>query len=177
MQIAISLLMAAMSLLTQVANTPNVSPEFRLMAENVASQAVSLANQIIADNQAEVATTTEVATQPLTQQSEPIIIPPVFGSTLSTNQPIMETQLDCTLTAESNVGTPSSLIKLTWTSNADSAQIKNSKVYSTFTPLEPATGGTKSFQLSSELGENNIFTARFTLKEQTKDCTVSVLTQ
>lgn len=105
---------------------------------------------------------------------QPIIQPLINQITMPT-QPTLE----CNLTAESNVGAPSSYVKLTWTSNADSAKLSNSHISTDLfnVDLNPVTGGTQAFQLSSEKGENNIFTARFILKEQTQDCTVSVLTQ
>lgn len=97
------------------------------------------------------------------------------------NQIIMptESQLVCTLSADTNAGAPSSYVNITWTSNADDATITNSHI--NYSPsdsrLDPASGGTKPLKLSSESGENNVFTAHFILKEQTKDCTASVLTQ
>lgn len=47
MQIAITLLLSAMSLLTQVNSIPNISPELKLKAENVANFAIEYANNVI----------------------------------------------------------------------------------------------------------------------------------
>lgn len=58
MNTAVILLMMAMSLLTQVENTPNVSPEFRKQAEMVAYTAIDVAQSAIAEEQARVLTAT-----------------------------------------------------------------------------------------------------------------------
>lgn len=47
MQIALTLLISAMSLLTIVNSNPNLSPEFKLQAQTVAEQAISYANVVM----------------------------------------------------------------------------------------------------------------------------------
>ena len=70
MQTALTLLIMAMSLLTQVHNSPNVSPEFVAQAENIANQAITYAQGII----------NEQTTQTTVVAQTPTETPITFGS-------------------------------------------------------------------------------------------------
>lgn len=149
------------------------------------TQVIALLEQQVQVLMAQLSQIQSVATS--TPTSIPIVVP-VFGSVQPIIQPLInqitmppEQTLVCTLSAESLTGAPSSYVNLTWTSNADAGTLTNSRTVGLYTldndKEHPVTGATQAFQLSSEAGENNIFTAHFVLKEQTKDCSVTVTTQ
>lgn len=177
MQIALVLLLSAFQLLTLIVSNPSLPQTVRENGIQIANQAVILAQQAIQTENAQ-------------SSSTPIVIPPFdFGSIVPPPNPVLITnptpmnneELVCTLTAESNVGAPSSFVNLTWTSNADSATLTNSRVGANYKinndGAHPVTGATQAYQLSSESGEDNVFTAHFVLKGQTKSCSVTVMTQ
>ncbi len=169
MQLALQLIALAQILVNLVVANPNL-PNAQLYLTQ-ASSAIQLAAQQIVTDQSSQSTTTPPVTY-----IAPIV--PIFSSTnpISTTT-IMDTpQLSCSLNSSSNTGAPSSYITLTWTStSADSAQIKNSRVFDQYQPVD--LNGNKQFQLSSESGENNIFTLQVKGLGTTTTCTTSVLTQ
>lgn len=71
MQLAYTLLIMAMSLLTSLQNSPNISPELRTQAIQIANNAITYGQQVIAQESVSAAPTTTVTTNPN----------PAFGST------------------------------------------------------------------------------------------------
>lgn len=182
MQLAYTILLMAMSLLQQVNSTANISPELRLQAINTAHFAIDYANRTLVTEQP-IEVSNPVTTTVYVPVTLPVVqIPQTVGSAqpLLVTNPIMESpKIECTLTAESKTAPVSSLMKLTWSSkNTAKALIKNSRVDDSFVALEPVSGGTKLFHISSESGEDNVFTARFYgIDGKTVDCQVTVITQ
>lgn len=187
MQSIILLLVSAMQLLNMVSANPNLPADFKTNAIKIAINAVQTAQDSLKDNSlASTTVTTQITSSDQTVTPIQVVTPtPIFGNVILTPEPTPmptptpQPEIKCTLSSDTNVGTPSGYVTLTWTSNADSATLTNNHIAFAYpyNPLSPITGGSKSFQLSSESGENNIFTAHFSLNGQSKDCTTQVLIQ
>jgi hypothetical protein len=179
MQSIITLLISALSLLNLVQANPELPLDLKTNALKIAISAVQTAQDSLGNATSTTVTTQVTTTDIYTPPVSTSVDVPVFGAINKIiNTKIMDTtpQLECTLSANTNKGLPSSSVDITWTSNAEKAVMTNNHIASTY-HLEPVSGATKQFPLSSELGENNIFTATFTLGGQTKDCSVQVMTQ
>lgn len=86
MNVALSLLMLALSLLTQVANTPNLPQSFRGNAVSIANIAIVEANKAIAEQNAATTTPTPVPTiSPMTVQD--VTPQPTFGAIIQPPMP------------------------------------------------------------------------------------------
>jgi hypothetical protein len=78
MQTALTLLIMAMTLLTTVRNSPNLSPEFVIKAENVAQTAIDYAQNIINEQ-----------STPTTQSIQTPETPLTFGSVSCIENPVL----------------------------------------------------------------------------------------
>lgn len=185
MQSIIILLVSAIQLLNLVSANPQLPADFKANALKIAISAVQTAQDSITDNSLASSTVTVQVTSnndtvlPITTSVDV----PTFGSSPTNppiNPPTME-ELTCTLTSPVTTAPAGSLVMLTWTSNADSAIIDNNHIANYLLKLlyqiEPVKGGTKGFPLSSEAKENNIYTFHFIKGNQTKDCTVEIMTE
>lgn len=100
MNLAITLLMTALSLLTQLSRTPNVSPDLRAQVESVSQYAISFAQKVIDSN-----------------QSIPQI-PSVEVKPVSTDETIVDPQNPtCTITAVASDDGPNPTGTIAWSSN------------------------------------------------------------
>lgn len=183
MQLALSLLISAFQLLTLVAHTPNLPPSFVNQAIQISNTAITVAQTELAKIPSEDGVVIPVITTPVitgSTQSSGVPQNPLPNTQIGSTMNTME-ELQCTLTAQSNVAPATGNARLTWTSNADSATLVNSRMSGVYTinkdGKHPVTGATQEFPMSGEAGENNIFTMTFVKGDQTKDCSVSVMTQ
>ena len=108
MTTALTLLMTAMQLLTMVANTPNLSVEFKNNAIQIANQAIVVAqDEITKSNTIQIPQVTPQVTQ--TVQNTQVLQPSTFGSIISS----MEIEANITDERQPSADNPHGLFGIT----------------------------------------------------------------
>jgi hypothetical protein len=197
MKTIIALLLSAIQMLTFVVSHPETPESVKQANIDNATQIIVQAKETLANPKQTKPMTKSIPT-PITNPVEPTIQQPVTIETPVQSAPVQQStpiapevtptfgsvaeptpELNCSLTASSNVAKPEGYVEITWTSNADTAVLNNNHIV--YQPgginLKPAQGGKMKVQLSSEAGEMNTITATFIGLGQTKQCEVNVLTQ
>lgn len=101
MNIALTLLMTAMSLLTQVSHSPNATPALRNEAITIANQAIGFAESVLNEPVTTVPVSTLINPTPVS----PVQVPPiVFGSTGCTPNPVLTLSVATTSSRETFTG-------------------------------------------------------------------------
>lgn len=141
MQLALTLLISAMQLLTLISNTPNVPQSFKDSAIVIANQAITTAQQVIADENAKASTTPPVIL--------PIIdpVPPTFGSVIYATPyttpyatpyqtPIVANAPTCTLVATTTASGQVLHTSVIWTSSNATKGTIYSFYQGSYSPVE-----------------------------------------